>query len=96
MLENDGDRLFSIRMSDGVPVRTDAGLFCALFDRAFAEVSMGDIEMEGRRPVLICRSCDVVALRKDATVDVEGLNLKVMRLEPDTPAPGWTTVLLRE
>lgn len=90
MLETEHDRLESIKALGGVPVSSDAGQFCAIFDHEFAE-SMG---AEGTVPVLTCRTSDAVKLKKGSVLRLEGGTYKVRRSEPD--GTGMTRVFLEQ
>jgi len=95
-METDADRLASIRAGGGVPVLSaEHPTFWSIFDRQYSGVSMGDIDVESRSPALTCRSSDIEELTKDQVLTVGGIDYRVLRAEPDTPAPGWTTLVLR-
>ncbi len=95
-MESDADRLEAIRAVGGILIySTDRPQFWAIFDRQYSSVSLGDIDMESRTPALACRSSDLEDLTKDQVLTVDGDDYRVLRGEPDTPAPGWTTVILR-
>ena len=97
-MESDADRLATIQSVDGVPVYSDElATFFAIFDRQYSSVSAGDLEIESRSPALVCRSSDAKDVTKDMTLMLGGSvqSYRLLRAEPDTPAPGWTTLVLR-
>lgn len=96
MFDSDADRLESIKALGGQLVRTDVGAFWAIFDRDSSAIDLG-IQIEGRTPVLTCRSSDVeqCVKAKEQPVLVSTTEYRVKRAEPDTPAPGWTILLLK-
>lgn len=95
-MESDDDRLDSIRAVDHVTVLSAArASFEAIFDRQYNSVSMGDLDVESRSPALTCRSSDVVGMAKDEVLQIGMAYYRMLRDEPDIPAPGWTTIILR-
>jgi len=94
-MEIDADRLEAIKALGGVAVLSDLPTFWAIFDRQYDGVSMGELDIESRSPALACRSSDVTDLVKGTDLIVQGGNFRVLRIERDLPAPGWTTVVLR-
>jgi len=94
-MESDADRLVSIKEADGVQVFSDLPTFWAIFDRQYDGVSMGDLDVESRSPTLACRSSDTADLVKGTDLSVQGGNFRVLRIERDLPARGWTTIVLR-
>jgi hypothetical protein len=94
-METDADRLEAIKAVGGVSVLSDLPTFWAIFDHQYDGVSMGDLDVESRSPVLACRSSDTADLVKGTDLNVQGGNFRVLRIERDLPAPGWTTIVLR-
>ena len=94
-MESDADRLDSIRALGGFSVSMKGVAFEAIFDRQYLGVSVGDLDVESRTPALTCRSCDIGNFTKDDTVNVKSASYRVLRVEPDSPAPGWSVVILR-
>lgn len=94
-LDSDAGRLRDIRAAGGVRVLGDGVDFWAIFRRSFNAVGMGDMEIESRSPSLTCRTSDVDGMTKDVVLTVRDADYRMLRAEPDTPAPGWTTLILR-
>jgi hypothetical protein len=94
-LETDAARLRDIRAVGGKHVLGGGRDFWAIFRRQYNGVGMGELDVESRSPVLTCRSSDVDGMTKDETLSVGDLQFRMLRAEPDTPAPGWTTLILR-
>lgn len=98
MIESDATRLRMIKAVGGVLVRHNAGEFWAVFDREYLLILEG---VESRAPVLEARSCDVVDLPKDTSLDVSdntrlsvpGGQFRIKRLEPG--GTGLTIVILK-
>lgn len=80
-MESDADRASMLRGLGGSLFETSVGQILAIFDNEFVD----GVEVEGRQPVLTCRTSDVERLRvqKGATVAVEAANYRVRRHEPD-------------
>jgi hypothetical protein len=96
MLENDADRLASIKALGGVLVTHEGGRFWAIFDDDFQAAAVGDLAIETLGPTLTCRTSDVRDFAKDYVLTVDGEELRVKRHQPSSPAPGWTLLLLRD
>lgn len=81
MIESDSDRLSILTALGAVPVSSSAGVFHAVFEREFAE----ELGVEGKRPILTCRSSDVTRcqIKKGSRVDIEAQSFAVRRIEPD-------------
>lgn len=95
-METDADRLDTIQALGGVSVLSPARAeFCAIFDRQYSGVSVGDLDFESRSPALTCRSTDVDGMTKDEVLTVLDADYRMLRAEPDTPTPGWTVIVLR-
>ena len=95
MLETDADRLESIKALGGQLVRSQSGEFWAIFENEYRAITVGDLEVESRGPALTCRTSDIQSLAKDEAFRVSDADYRLRRREPDNPAPGWTTLLLR-
>lgn len=95
MLESDADRLASIKALGGVAASTAGGSLWGIFDRTYQAAQMTGIDIEDRAPVFECRSADVdrMAIVKDVTLTICGVDYRVKRLEPD--GTGMTIVVLR-
>lgn len=95
-METDADRLDAILALGGTRVlSTDRPEFWAVFDRQYSSVGAGDLDIESRSPALTSRSSDVDGMTKDEVLTVQGADYRMLRAEPDTPAPGWTVLVLR-
>lgn len=96
MMETDAERLDTIRALGGLFVLSNGrASFEAIFDRQYSSVSAGDLEIESRSPALTCRSSDVVGMTKDEVLTIGEDEYRMLRPEPDSPAPGWTLLILR-
>jgi hypothetical protein len=96
MMESDADRLDAILALGGTPVEPrDRPEFWAIFERQYSSVSLGELDVESRSPALTCRSSDVDGMTKDEVLNVGGTEYRMLRSEPDTPALGWTVLVLR-
>jgi hypothetical protein len=95
MMESDADRLDAIQALGGIPIQSTTGDFWAIFDRQYDGVGMGDLDIESRTPAMTCRSCDVKSRTKDEVLSVPDGDFRILRIQPDTPAPGWSVVILR-
>lgn len=95
MLDSDADLLALIRDSGGVECKVNKGAFQAVFDNEFIE-SETEPSVEGRQPVLTCRSSDVdnLEIRKGSHVTVGTDAYRVQRAEPD--GTGMTRLVLRK
>ena len=80
-MDTEHDRLSLIFALGGVYVLAGDGQFIAAFDREYAE----SIDIEGRVPLLHCRSSDVerLSLKKGVLVTVGDESFRVKRHEPD-------------
>lgn len=87
-METDADRLASIKGLGGLLVRADSGEFWAIFDAAYVDA----LGVDESGPALTARSVDVQALRKGATVSVDGRDYRIRTLEPD--GTGMTLIRL--
>jgi hypothetical protein len=94
-LDSDAGRLRDIRAAGGVRVLGTNRDFWAIFNRKFSAVTAGDLEIESRSPGLTCRSSDVDGMTKDEALTVGTTDYRMLRAEPDFPAPGWTILILR-
>lgn len=94
MFETEADRLEMIKSLGGRPVRHANGEFWAIFDNGYLGISAADIDVEERGPRLTCRTSDVIALRKDAALEVCNATYRLARAEPD--GTGMTVLVLRE
>jgi len=94
MIETEADRLEMIRSLDGRCVRHAGGEFWAILDNGYIGVSVSDLEVEERGPRLTCRTSDVIALRKDAALEVGSETYRLLRAEPD--GTGMTVLILKE
>jgi hypothetical protein len=94
MMESDADRLSSIQALGGVCVRSSGGEFWAIFDHDFSLIDVGT-GVESQTPVLTCRSCDVSKLSKEEVVRFDSRAYRVKRIQPESPAPGWSLVVLK-
>ncbi len=79
--------------TDDLTVTYAGGSFTAIFDRPYAAVQPGDIDLETRQPVLIARTADVSGLAKGTVLTVQGDAYKVRHQEPD--GTGLTRILLK-
>jgi hypothetical protein len=79
--------------TDNLTVTYSGGSFTAIFDRPYAAVQPGDIDLETRQPVLIARTADVAALAKGTVLTVQGDAYKLRHQEPD--GTGLTRILLK-
>lgn len=95
-LESEADRIAGLWALGAVPIGFPSGCVLGIFDQAFASVPFDLADIEGRTPFLTCRASDVASVRKDDVVKINGAAYRVMRIEPDTPAPGWVVILLRQ
>ena len=95
MLDGDADLFALIRDSGGVTVKCNKGEFLAIFDNEFVEVE-GSPGVEGRQPVMTCRTsdCERLEVRKNSNLEVDGEHYKVQRPEPD--GTGMTKLVLRK
>jgi hypothetical protein len=75
-------------------VRHANGAFWAIFDNGYLGIPAADIDVEERGPRLTCRTSDVIALRKDAALEVCNATYRLARAEPD--GTGMTVLVLRE
>ncbi len=79
--------------TDNVTVTYAGGSFKAIFDRPYAAMQPGDIDLESRQTVLIARTADVASLGKGTALTVQGDTYKLRHQEPD--GTGLTRVLLK-
>ena len=95
MLDSDADLLALIRDSGGVECKVNKGSFLAIFDNEFVE-SETEPGVEGRQPVLTCRSSDVgnLEIRKGSHVTIGADSYRVQRPEPD--GTGMSRLVLRK
>jgi len=95
-LETDAARLRDIKAAGGVRVlRQNSPEFWAIFNREYASIAAGDLDIESRAPALTCRSSDVESMAKDDVLTIGEDEYRMLRPEPDSPAPGWTLLILR-
>jgi len=83
MIESEADRLAYLQAL-GEEWSTPAGKLWAIFDNEYAEAS-GEVDVETRTPVLLCRESDAKAqsIGKGTAVTRAGRQYVVRRLEPD-------------
>lgn len=95
MIESDADRLEMIRAVGGVECKVNKGAFQAIFDNEFVE-SEAEPGVEGRQPVLTCRTSDVgeLEIRKGSHVTIGAEVYRVQRHEPD--GTGMSRLVLRK
>lgn len=95
MLDSDADLLALIRDSGGVECKVNRGSLQAIFDNEFVE-SETEPGVEGRQPVLACRTSDVTNLeiRKGTHVTIGTDYYRVQRHEPD--GTGMSRLVLRK
>ena len=65
-----------------------------IFDAEFDLAELGDIGVEGNKPVFICASANVVGIAQGDTFVVGGNNYKVVREEADST--GVSTIILED
>jgi hypothetical protein len=98
MLENDADRLASIRGLGGQLVRSAMGNFEAIFDAPGSISNFDDTHVDSTSPTLTARTCDVSRLGpnpRGVTVTVtEGSY--IVREHQRGSAPGWSVLVLDE
>jgi hypothetical protein len=98
MLENDADRLASIKGLGGQLVLFDRGYVWAIFDDAGARSVYSDIAVNSTSPQLTMRTSDVDLLdarKRHAALTVEDRNFTV-REHQAGEAPGWSVLVLNE
>lgn len=64
----------------------------AIFDNAFYNTQLGDIDISTTLPRLTCKSSDVETISSKNTVVVSGTTYKVIELQPD--GTGMTIITL--
>ena len=93
-METDADRLESIQALGGRLHLIDGQEVWSIFDDSPLE-TLTQPGVEGRVPVLECRTSDVINAQKEQSVSVDSEIYRVKRVERNAPAPGWTTLYLK-
>jgi hypothetical protein len=91
-MESEADRRATLSALGGKDYQTAAGPLLGVFDNEYME----GLDTESRLPVLTCTTADAVAreaVRKGATVDIDGTTYRVDRHEPD--GTGMSRLILR-
>lgn len=98
MLENDADRLASIKGLGGQLVRSAMGDFWAIFDAPGSISNFDDTHVDSTAPTLTARTCDVSRLGvnpRGVTVTTDDGDF-IVREHQRGSAPGWSVLVLDE
>jgi hypothetical protein len=96
MMENDADRLETIKALGGQRVFPDTGECWAIFDDAGSQISLGDYHINSTSPQLTLRKSDAAqhALESRGTAVLINDKRYTVRETLQGQPPGWTAILL--